>query len=94
LGIAVKSVVGLRAPVLSTCLYLAMGWLALVAIEPLWSRMSGWGLLFLVLGGLAYSLGVVCFAASERRRYAHFLWHLCVVGGSTCHVLAIGWFAR
>ena len=65
----------------------------MLAIRPLLARMSTAGLLWLVSGGLCYTLGVV-FYAWERLRYAHFAWHLFVFAGSVCHFFAILWYAR
>jgi len=72
---------------ISTALYLVMGWLILLALAPLLRAMPVAGVLWLVAGGLAYSLGVV-FYAWQRLPYNHAIWHLFVLGGSACHVLA------
>ena len=52
------------------------------------------GLAWLVAGGLSYTLGAVVFLFDHRVRYAHFVWHLFVLGGSVCHFFAALWFAR
>jgi hemolysin III len=87
-GIVSKSLGGLRHPVLSTGLYVAMGWLIVVAIRPLWLRMPGPGLAWLVAGGVAYTVGVAFYAA-PRLRYAHFVYHLFVMAGTACHFAAV-----
>jgi hemolysin III len=92
LGIVLKAVGGIRYPVLSTCLYLGMGWLILIAVRPLWLRVPLAGLLWLAAGGLAYTGGVAFFAA-ERVRFSHFIWHLFVLAGNTCHFFAVLWYA-
>ncbi len=92
LGIVLKIVGGIRIPWLSTCLYLGMGWLVLIAVRPLWVRMPLSGLTWLVAGGLAYTAGVAFFAA-ERLRYSHFIWHLFVLTGTCCHFFAVLWYA-
>jgi hemolysin III len=92
-GIVLKAVGGLRYPRLSTGLYLAMGWLALVAIEPLRLQVPTAGLFWLLAGGIAYTAGVAFFAADERLRYSHFVWHLFVLAGSACHFTAVLWYA-
>ena len=92
-GIAAKAFAGIRWPRLSTILYLTMGWTALIAIQPMWQLMPGWGLFWLVAGGLAYTLGVVFFVLDERVRYAHFVWHLFVAAGTTCHGIAVFYYA-
>ena len=87
-GIVYKAVGGVRHPRLSAGLYLAMGWLVLVAAKPLWHAMPGWGLFWLAAGGVAYTAGVGFFAAT-RLRYAHFVWHLFVLAGTACHFIAV-----
>ena len=88
-GMVLKAVGGVRYPVLSTFLYLGMGWLALIAIRPLWLHLPLAGLLWLVAGGAAYTVGVAFFALDERVRYAHFVWHLFVMAGTACHFVAV-----
>jgi hemolysin III len=87
-GIILKAVWGVRYPRLSTALYVVMGWLVLVAAKPLWHAMPGWGLFWLVAGGVAYTAGVGFYAA-HRIPYAHFIWHLCVLAGTACHFIAV-----
>ncbi len=87
-GVIFKVVGGQRYPMTSTAIYVAMGWLMVVAIQPLWERMPLPGLLWLVAGGVAYT-GGVAFYAMKRVRYSHFLWHLCVLTGTTCHFFAV-----
>lgn len=83
----------LNNPWLSNGLYLAMGWLVLIAIVPLISRMQLPGLLWLVSGGLAYSLGVAFYATDAKLRFGHFIWHLFVLAGTVCHFFAVLWYA-
>ena len=92
-GVTIKLLNRLRHPVVSTLLYLAMGWVVVFAIGPLVERMPGPGLALLVAGGLSYTLGAVVFLLDNRLRYAHFVWHLFVLGGSTCHFFAVLWQA-
>ncbi len=87
-GVILKLVAGVRYPRLSVGLYIAMGWLVVIAIKPLWDSLPVGGLLWLLAGGVAYTVGVV-FYASTRLRYAHLVWHLCVLAGATCHFIAI-----
>jgi hemolysin III len=87
-GVAVKATKGIVWPRLSTALYLAMGWLAVVAARPFLQAMPLPGLLWIVAGGLAYTAGVVFFAA-DRVRYGHFVWHIFVLAGTTCHYVAV-----
>ena len=91
-GVVLKAIGALRHPVLSTSLYLTMGWLALIAVRPLWLRVPQAGLLWLLAGGIAYTAGVAFFAA-KRMRYSHFIWHVCVLAGTACHFFAVLWYA-
>ncbi len=93
LGIAAKIVFGMRFPRLSTWLYLGMGWIVVIAIEPMWRSVPGWGLFWLAAGGLAYTLGVIFYATDHRIRYHHFVWHLFVLTGTACHYFAVLWYA-
>ncbi len=94
LGVVAKLFSLLQHPVWSTALYLAMGWVALVAVVPGLERLAPAGLAWLVAGGLAYSAGAVVFMFDNRVRYAHCVWHLFVVAGSACHFVAALEYAR
>ncbi len=87
-GIVLKALGGVRYTTISTWAYLAMGWVVVIAAERVWTLMPAWGLFWLVAGGLAYTLGAVFFAL-ERIRYFHFAWHLFVIAGTACHVVAV-----
>ena len=87
-GIAMKSTGRAWHPIFSTGLYLVMGWLAVIAVRPLWAQLPAASIAWLAAGGMAYTVGVGFFAA-RRLRYGHFVWHLFVVAGTTCHVLAV-----
>ncbi len=91
-GVVFKTVGGLRYPKLSTAIYIAMGWLVLVAIEPLRLTVPLSGIFWLLAGGIAYTVGVAFFAP-KRLRYSHFVWHLFVIAGSACHFAAVLWYA-
>jgi len=91
-GIVLKAVHGVRFATLSTWLYLGIGWLALIAIVPLWNNLPGWGFFWLLAGGVFYSVGVGFFVA-ERYRYFHFIWHLFVLAGTACHFIAVFYYA-
>lgn len=88
LGMTLKMVGALRRPFISTGFYVAMGWLIVVAIRPIWLNVPLPGILLLLAGGIAYT-GGVAFYAAERLRYSHFVWHLLVVLGTTCHFFAV-----
>lgn len=88
-GVVLKGLAGAGHPIPSAILYLAMGWLVLVAIVPLWQGIEQWGLFWLAAGGMAYSLGVAFFLLDERVPFAHFVWHLFVLAGTACHFVAV-----
>ena len=87
-GVVFKSVYGPRYPIVSTTVYLLMGWLVVVAYRPLLESVAPAGIALLVAGGLCYTLGVV-FYAWKRLRYSHLIWHLFVLGGTVCHFFAV-----
>lgn len=87
-GVAAKSMGGIRYRRLSTALYLAMGWLVVIAAKPLYLHVPGWGLFWLAAGGVAYTAGVGFYLA-KRLKYAHFVWHLFVLTGTACHFVAV-----
>ncbi len=89
LGVAAKLLNRLKHPLWSTGLYVAMGWVAVVAAAPLLARMPGAGLAWLIAGGVSYTAGAVVFLYDSRIKYAHFVWHLFVLGGSACHFFAV-----
>lgn len=88
-GVALKTLNRLNHPVVTTGLYLLLGWLIVVAAHPLAARVPVPGLLWLIAGGLAYTVGVVFFALDSRLRYGHFVWHLFVMAGTACHYVAV-----
>lgn len=77
-----------RFRALSTAIYVAMGWVALVAIEPMLQRLSAATLAWLLAGGIAYTAGTA-FYHNRRLPYAHAVWHLFVLTGSVCHFAAV-----
>ena len=92
-GVVLKALNRLTHPILTTSLYLLMGWLIVIAAQPLSERVPAYGLLWLVAGGLAYTIGVIFFALDSRVRYGHFIWHLFVMTGTACHYFAVLWYA-
>ena len=90
-GVVFKAVGGVRFRKFSIGLYIAMGWLVIVAIEPLRLNVPMSGLSWLLAGGIAYTAGVAFFAP-KHLRYSHFVWHLFVIAGSACHFAAVLWY--
>jgi hemolysin III len=78
-----------RFPRMSVVLYLAMGWLAIIAVRQLFAHLPPMGLVLLFAGGLCYSGGVLFFAFDQRLRFNHAIWHLFVLVGSVFHFFAV-----
>jgi hemolysin III len=88
-GVILKATRGAsRHPKLGMTLYLGTGWLALIAVRPMMLAIPFAALFWLVAGGVAYTTGVLFFV-NQRLRYSHFIWHLFVLAGSSCHFLAV-----
>ncbi|HEX5834076.1 MAG TPA: hemolysin III family protein [Pyrinomonadaceae bacterium] len=91
-GIVVKAVPRTRHSWISMVLYLVMGWLAIVAIKPMFELVPVPGIILIFAGGLAYTGGLAFFAARSLR-YSHFIWHLFVIAGTAFHFFAVLWYA-
>ena len=78
-----------RAALPSVPLYLAMGWLGVVALDPLIDRLDNFGLYGLLFGALLYTTGVLFYRLDKRLPHAHGVWHLFVLGGTGCHYFAV-----
>ena len=91
-GLTMKAVGVTRYRWLPMVLYLSMGWLVVIAAKPVLLRVPLHGILWLVAGGLAYTAGVALYGA-HRLRYHHFIWHLFVLAGTTCHFFAVLWYS-
>ena len=85
LGIAQEVWLARGARVLSLVIYVLMGWLALVAVVPLWNALGADGFAWLAAGGALYTGGIAFYVADHRLRHSHGIWHLFVLGGSACH---------
>lgn len=70
-------------------IYLAMGWSVLLAWSPLRAALPVAGIAGLVAGGAFYTIGALIFALEGRLRWAHEIWHFCVLAGSLCHFIVI-----
>lgn len=91
-GVLLKATGSLWDTRWSTLLYLALGWIVIIAAKPMWELVPTWGLVWLVAGGIAYTAGVVSFA-NPRIPYHHFVWHLFVMVGTGCHTVAVCFYA-
>ena len=78
-----------EARVLSLIIYAVMGWIVLIAIEPLLAALGRTGFTWLAAGGVLYTVGIVFFAYDSRFRHWHGIWHLFVMAGSLLHFVAI-----
>ena len=87
-GIAAEAFWVDRPKWLSVLVFIGMGWMVVFATRPLLAALPPGGLWLLFAGGLAYTLGTV-FYMLNRVPYMHAVWHLWVIGGSVCHVLAV-----
>jgi len=92
IGISLKINRRTRHSRISIVLYVIMGWLAVIAIKPIVMLIPVPGILLIFAGGVAYTGGLAFFAA-QRIRYNHFIWHLFVIAGTTCHFFAVLWYA-
>ena len=89
IGIIQEFILGKRTRVLSLIIYLVMGWLIVVAIQPLVAAMPFAGLLWLIGGGITYTLGVIFFVLDEKIKHGHGIWHLFVLLGSIMQFFCI-----
>ena len=78
-----------EARVLSLVIYAVMGWIVLIAINPLIDSLGTTGFMWLAGGGLFYTFGIIFYAYDERFRHWHGIWHLFVIAGSLMHFIAI-----
>jgi len=89
LGIVFKSLWTGKLPILSTALYVVMGWCIVVAWRPLTAAVPPAGVAWLIAGGVIYSAGVAFYALDRRIRWAHPVWHVFVLAASACHFVAV-----
>lgn len=88
MGIVFKIFFVKKFMILSTVLYIVMGWMIIIAIKPLMNTVSGSSIIFLVLGGLFYTVGTIFFI-NKKIKFNHAIWHLFVLAGSVCHFFTI-----
>jgi len=78
-----------EARVMSIVIYAVMGWIVLVAVNPLIAALGMTGFIWLALGGVFYTVGIIFFAFDTKVRHFHGVWHLFVIAGSLLHFVAI-----
>jgi hemolysin III len=88
IGVVLKFWFAGRFRVVSTIIYIAMGWLVLIALKPIMAALPSGGFRLLVAGGFIYTGGTV-FYLWKRLPFHHAVWHLFVLGGSICHFVAV-----
>jgi len=88
-GVAKDAIFHGRFRAVSITLYILMGWLVVVAFEPLQRALPAAAIAWLIAGGIVYTIGIVFFAMSKHVAYTHGVWHLFVIAGSICHYTAI-----
>ena len=89
IGIVLKAIWIRKYAPIHVIIYLLMGWSVLFVWPSIRPSLSDITMSFLVLGGVAYSVGVIFYALSRKKRYMHFIWHLFVLTGSLLHVMAV-----
>jgi hemolysin III len=92
IGLVMKAFPRTRYSRVSIVLYVVMGWLAVIAAQPILTQIPIPGVLWIVAGGLAYTGGLIFFGM-HRLRFNHFIWHLFVLAGTTCHFFAVLWYS-
>jgi hemolysin III len=88
MGIVFKSLFTGRLELLSTIMYVLMGWVILLAIKPLYENISATTFAFLLAGGLSYTAGTF-FYVKEKIQFSHGIWHVFVLGGSVLHFFSV-----
>ena len=84
LGIVIKACFMGRFSILSSVFYLLMGWMVVIAIKPMMTSLPSGFIVWIVIGGLSYTIGIIFFAV-DKIPYNHVIWHLFVIGGSISH---------
>lgn len=88
-GIVQELTLGRRTRTVSMVLYVLMGWIAVIAFQPLLNALPFAGSAWLIGGGIIYSAGIYFFINDERIRHGHGIWHLFVMAGSLCQFISI-----
>jgi hemolysin III len=89
LGIVLNAIDLKKFAIFSMVCYLVMSWDIILAIKPLLAHIAVGGLVFLLIGGVAYSLGAVLYLIGRRKKFVHSVWHFFVLAGSIMHFFSI-----
>ena len=88
IGIVFYAIFGSKVRILSVITYIVMGWLVIAMIRPISAVLPKISFIFLLSGGVCYTLGCV-FYAMKKHKWMHFIWHLFVMAGSVCHFFSV-----
>jgi UPF0073 membrane protein TP_1037 len=88
IGIVFYAIFGSKVRILSVITYIVMGWLVIAMIRPIKAVLPRMSFVFLLAGGVCYTLGCV-FYAMKKHKWMHFVWHLFVMAGSVCHFFSV-----
>ena len=91
IGITLNAISLSRWEKLSLLMYVLMGWSVIIALPYLWKMLPADGLMLLVSGGLAYTIGIF-FYADKKHKFMHSVWHLFVMTGSVLHYFLVLYF--
>lgn len=85
-----------RIQALQICIYLLMGWICVLEFDHLQAAIAPTGIIMLVMGGIAYTVGIVFYVLDHQKKlsHAHGIWHLFVVVGSISHFISIIGYVR
>lgn len=78
--------------VLSMICYLVMGWLIIFAFKDICQSIDKYGIIFLVLGGIIYTIGAIIYGFGKKVKYMHSIWHFFVLAGSILQFFSIYWY--
>jgi len=90
-GIILKLFYAGKYDLLSTIMYVLMGWMIVIAIKPLINNLSHAGLMWLLAGGIAYTIGAVWYSF-KKLSFSHAIFHLFVLAGSICHFISVYYY--
>lgn len=88
-GVVVKAFSTGKAELISTVLYVVMGWAIVFFIRPVYNSLSFYGFVYLLAGGISYTVGVYFFMKDKDMKYSHSIWHLFVLCGSAFHFFSV-----
>ena len=89
IGMVLDSLPNRGRRILQLVIYLVMGWLCVIALEPMLAALEWHGFLWLLLGGLFYTGGIGFYLFDHKVRHFHGIWHLFVLAGSLCHYVTV-----